>query len=109
MAFTGANLGEGIEISGPGNVVCHNRVTGFRDCISTLEGANAVEQVCMDIYNNDIDTRPDDGIEADFCMGNCRIMRNRITNVYNALSSQPGLGGPTYFIRNACARSRSTT
>ena len=28
-------------------------------------------------------------------------MRNRITNVFMGLSSQPGLGGPTYFIRNA--------
>jgi hypothetical protein len=28
-------------------------------------------------------------------------MRNRITNAFIALSSQPSLGGPTYFIRNA--------
>jgi hypothetical protein len=33
-------------------------------------------------------------------MGNCRILRNRITNCFMGLSSQPGLGGPTYFIRN---------
>ncbi len=33
-------------------------------------------------------------------MGNARIMRNRITNCFIGLSSQPGLGGPTYFIRN---------
>ena len=96
----GKNIGEGIEINGPGNVICHNRVTGFRDCISTLEGRYAIEQVCIDIYNNDIYTGPDDGIEADYTMGNCRIMRNRITNCGIGLSSQPGLGGPTYFIRN---------
>jgi hypothetical protein len=28
-------------------------------------------------------------------------MRNRLTNAVMGLSSQPGLGGPTYFIRNA--------
>ena len=100
LGADGKNMGEGIEITGPGNVICFNRVVGFRDCISTLEGSHAVNQICIDIYNNDIDTGPDDGIEADFCMGNCRILRNRITNCAMGVSSQPGLGGPTYFIRN---------
>jgi hypothetical protein len=100
LGADGKNIGEGIEITGPGNVICFNRVTGFRDCISTLEGRHAVNQVCIDIYNNEINTGPDDGIEADFCMGNCRIVRNRITNCGMGVSSQPGLGGPTYFIRN---------
>ncbi|MFC2076481.1 right-handed parallel beta-helix repeat-containing protein [candidate division KSB1 bacterium] len=95
-----ANLGEGIEITGPGNVICHNYVKGFRDCISTMEDRNTAEQVCIDIYNNDIYVGADDGIEADFCMHNCRIMRNRLTNCAMGLSSQPGLGGPTYFIKN---------
>ncbi len=96
----GRNAGEGIQVSGPGNVICHNRVTGFRDCISTLEDEYAVEQQCIDIYNNDIYSGCDDGIEADFCLNNCRIYRNRLTNCFIGLSSQPGLGGPTYFIRN---------
>ncbi|MFC2076130.1 right-handed parallel beta-helix repeat-containing protein [candidate division KSB1 bacterium] len=96
-----ANLGEGIEITGPGNVICHNFVEGFRDCISTMEDRHTAEQVCIDIYNNDINRGPDDGVEADFCFHNCRIMRNRITNCNMGLSSQPGLGGPTYFIGNA--------
>jgi len=95
-----ANIGEGIEITGPGNVICFNRVSGFRDCISTMEDLWVYEQSCIDIYNNDIYVGPDDGIEADFCMHNCRIMRNRITNCGMGLSSQPGLGGPVYFIRN---------
>jgi hypothetical protein len=95
-----ANVGEGIEITGPGNVICHNRVSGYRDCISTMEGLWVYDQICIDIYNNDILVGPDDGIEADFCMNNCRIMRNRITNCGMGLSSQPGLGGPIYFIRN---------
>ncbi len=101
MGAHGNNIGEGIEITGPGNVVCYNKVSGFRDCISTMEDQHAVNQVCIDIYNNDIYNGVDDAIEADFAFSNCRIMRNRITNCYVGLSSQPGLGGPNYFIRNA--------
>ena len=101
MGAHGKNIGEGIEITGPGNVICYNRVQGFRDCISTMEDQHAVNQVCIDIYNNDIYRGADDGIEADFCFSTCRIFQNRLTNCYVGLSSQPGLGGPTYFIRNA--------
>ncbi len=100
MGAEGANEGEGIQFTGAGNVICHNTVTAFRDCISTMEDEEASDQLCIDIYNNDIYVGADDAVEADFCMGNCRIMRNRITNCYVGLSSQPGLGGPTYFIRN---------
>lgn len=100
MGAQGDNVGEGIEITGPGNVICYNKISGFRDCISTMEDQNAVNQMSIDIYNNDIYTGVDDAIEADFCFSNCRIMRNRITNSYVGLSSQPGLGGPNYFIRN---------
>ncbi len=101
MGAHGDNIGEGIQMTGPGNVICYNKVTGFRDCISTMEDQHATEQICIDIYNNDIYRGPDDGIEADFCFSNCRIYNNRLTNCYVGLSSQPGLGGPTYFIRNA--------
>jgi len=100
MGAGGKNAGEGIQITGPGNVVCYNRVSGFRDCISTMEDRSVAEQVCIDIYHNDISIGADDAIEADFCMHNCRIVRNRITNSFVGVSSQPGLGGPTYFIRN---------
>lgn len=100
MGAQGDNSGEGIQMTGPGNVICYNRVTGFRDCISTMEDDRVANQVCIDIYNNDIYRGPDDGIEADFCFSNCRIFRNRLTNCYVGLSSQPGLGGPTYFVRN---------
>ena len=100
MGAHGDNIGEGIELTGPGNIICYNRVTGFRDCISTMEDRHVVNQTCIDIYNNDIFRAPDDAIEADFCFSNCRIFRNRITNCYVGLSSQPGLGGPTYFYRN---------
>lgn len=101
MGANGDNIGEGIQLTGPGNVVCFNRVTGFRDCISTMEDQQVTDQSCIDIYNNDVYTGADDGIEADFCFHNCRILRNRLTNCFVGLSSQPGLGGPIYFIRNA--------
>ncbi len=101
MGAHGKNLGEGIEMTGPGNVICYNRVTGFRDCISTMEDQHVVNQTCIDIYNNDIIAGVDDAIEADFCFSNCRIFRNRITNCFVGLSSQPGLGGPNYFFRNS--------
>ncbi|MGH9892015.1 MAG: hypothetical protein ACREA0_08545, partial [bacterium] len=100
MGASGKNIGEGIELTGPGNVICFNRVSGFRDCISTMEGRWVADQICIDIYNNDISFGLDDGIEADFCMSNCRIVRNRLTNCFVGMSSQPGLGGPTYFVRN---------
>jgi hypothetical protein len=100
MGANGDNEGEGIQFTGSGNVICHNRVTGFRDCISTMEDDGVSEQQCIDIYNNDVYVGADDAIEADFCFSNCRVMRNRITNSYVGVSSQPGLGGPNYFIRN---------
>jgi hypothetical protein len=100
VGANGDNLGEGIQVTGPGNVICYNYVKGFRDAISTLEDSGAHDQVSVDIYNNDIEVGADDAIEADFTMGNCRVMRNRISNSFMGISSQPGLGGPAYFIRN---------
>jgi hypothetical protein len=100
MGAGGKNDGEGIQFTGSGNVIRHNRVTGFRDCISQMEDDGAVEQSCNDILNNDIDSGLDDGIEADFALHNCRILRNRLTNCFVGISSQPGLGGPNYFLRN---------
>jgi len=100
MGANGANIGEGVQMTGPGNVIAFNRVKGFRDCISTMEDTNVHQQISIDIYNNDIYVGADDGIEADFCFHNCRVLRNRITNSFTGLSSQPGLGGPAYFIRN---------
>jgi hypothetical protein len=101
MIGAGANTsGEGVQFTGAGNVVCYNTVRGFRDCISFMEDEYAYNQYSNDIYNNDLFSGVDDGIEADFCFSNCRIYSNRITNCYVGLSSQPGLGGPTYFFRN---------
>ncbi len=100
LGVDGDNWGEGILVSGPGHVIMNNRVKGFRDGISFLEGTESVRQYSIDVLNNDISEMADDGIEADFCHHNCRIMRNRLTNTFIAMSSQPGLGGPTWFIRN---------
>jgi hypothetical protein len=96
----GDNRGEGILVNGPGHVVMNNRVRGFRDGISTTELSEASRQYGIDIVNNDISETADDAIEADYCFHNCRVMRNRITNTFTAISSQPSLGGPTWFIRN---------
>jgi hypothetical protein len=101
MGANGANLGEGILVTGPGHVITHNRVHGFRDGISLLEDGDARDQFSIDITHNDISVAGDDGVEADFCAHDCRIAHNRLTDVFVALSSQPGLGGPTYFVRNS--------
>jgi hypothetical protein len=101
LGASGANIGEGIEVTGPGHVIEHNRVSHFRDCISTIEDSNAVDQYSIDIAYNDLSECADDGIETDFCFHDCRLVGNRLTNVFMGISSQPGLGGPTYFIRNA--------
>ncbi len=100
LGASGNNLGEGIIVTGPGHVIARNTVRGFRDGISLLEDSEAVDQYSIDIVDNDIAIAADDAVEADFCAHNCRILRNRITNAFIALSSQPGLGGPTYFVRN---------
>ena len=100
LGVNGDNLGEGIAVTGPGHIIANNNVRGFRDAISLLEDDAAVDQFSIDILRNEVSGGADDGIEADFCFHNCRIIENRITNSFMALSSQPGLGGPTYFVRN---------
>lgn len=100
VGANGNNLGEGVELTGAGNVIAHNRVRGFRDCISTLEDAQARNQTSLDIIGNDLEIGADDAIEADFTMGNARILRNRIRNSFVGISGQPTLGGPTYAVRN---------
>lgn len=100
VGANGNNLGEGIELTGAGNVIAYNHVKGFRDCISTLEDGEAKNQVSIDIIGNDIEIGADDAIEADFSMGNMRILRNRIRNSFVGISGQPTLGGPAYSVRN---------
>jgi hypothetical protein len=100
LGVDGDNIGEGVQFTGPGNVVAYNRVSGFRDCLSLLEDDEAVNQVSDDFYGNDLASCADDAIEADFAMGNVRVYENRIRDSFMGISSQPGLGGPTYFVRN---------
>jgi hypothetical protein len=100
LGVDGNNVGEGIQMAGPGNVIEHNRVSGFRDCLSLMEDGEAVDQSSVDFLYNDLDNCADDAIEADFAMGNVRAIGNRIRNSFMGLSAQPSLGGPTYFLRN---------
>lgn len=100
LGTNGDNLGEGIVVTGSGHVIANNLVEGFRDGISLVEDKNAHNQRSIDIYRNDIYHCCDDGIEADFAMGNVRVYENRLTDCFMGISSQPSLGGPTYFIRN---------
>jgi hypothetical protein len=100
FGVSGNNRGEGILVTGPGHVIQGNVVRGFRDGISFLEDGEAVDQYSIDVLSNTVSESADDGIEADFCFHNCRIVGNTLTNSFIAFSSQPGLGGPTYFVRN---------
>jgi hypothetical protein len=100
LGVNGNNRGEGILVTGPGHVIERNVVVGFRDGISFLEDSEAVDQYSIDVLRNIIDISADDAIEADFCFHNCRILGNEAVNAFIAFSSQPSLGGPTYFIRN---------
>lgn len=100
LGVNGNNRGEGILVTGPGHVIERNVVVGFRDGISFLEDSEAVDQYSIDVLRNIIDISADDAIEADFCFHNCRILGNEAVNAFIAFSSQPSLGGPTYFVRN---------
>jgi hypothetical protein len=101
LGVDGNNVGDGVLVNGPGHVVAHNRVSGFRDCLSTPSlGSGAVDLYSIDFIENDLDNCADDGIEADYTDHNVRVVRNRMTNVFMAMSAQPSFGGPTYFVRN---------
>ncbi|RMH00213.1 MAG: right-handed parallel beta-helix repeat-containing protein [Deltaproteobacteria bacterium] len=100
LGVDGDNVGEGIAVTGPGHVIEHNRVAGFRDAISLLEDGAAEDQFSIDILRNDVSVAADDGVEADFCFHDCRVLENRLTNTFVAISSQPSLGGPMYVARN---------
>jgi hypothetical protein len=91
-------------------VIAHNSVNGFHDGIDHATYGNPDGYpdtprdrmpVSIDIHNNDIANVDDNCIEADGAMFNIRVLRNRCVNqAHRALSAQPLLGGPAYFIRN---------
>jgi len=88
----------GIDLRGHGNVVCHNRVRNFGDCISLQPMTG--DSYGNDVYGNDASYCVDDGIEIDYNQANVRVWRNRVMNARMGVSVQPIRGGPAYIFRN---------
>ncbi len=85
----------GVDVTGDGHVVCHNRMRGFGDPV-----VNKKKQArSWDVYGNDIFDSYD-GTELDESEGNARLYLNRWTNVMDPISIQPSHGGPAYVLRN---------
>ncbi|HYW95905.1 MAG TPA: hypothetical protein VE870_09985, partial [Bacteroidales bacterium] len=95
-----------IKLHGQGHTVCYNRVKYFFDgidiCTHSKPETNPEEKAAsIDFYNNDLFLCNDNFIEADGGNHNIRILRNRGFNSgQQALSNQPVLGGPVYWVRN---------
>ncbi|MBX5461482.1 MAG: hypothetical protein IRZ28_10385 [Steroidobacteraceae bacterium] len=99
-----------VSIYGPGHVMAYNRVRGFHDGLDHAtygmpdDYPNTPRErlpASIDIYNNDVSVVHDNCFEADGGVRNVRVLRNRCFNaVLGAMSPQPILGGPVYFIRN---------
>lgn len=94
----GIEPNEGFELAGEGHVVCYNRIRGCADGISIREGQPSS---AIDIYNNELSECTDDGIELDYGEQNIRCFRNRLTNCFMGISTQPLYAGPCYIFRNA--------
>jgi hypothetical protein len=98
----------GVKVYGSGHVITHNRVENFHDGIDHATYGdpdgwpdNPVMPVSTDIIGNDIRNVDDNCIEADGAAQNIRVIGNRCFNMaHRALSTQPSLGGPIYFIHN---------
>ena len=88
----------GIDLRGTGNVVSHNTVRYFGDCVSLQPFTG--DSFGNDVYGNDAAFCVDDGIEIDYNQANVRVWRNRVTNARMGVSVQPIAGGPAYIIRN---------
>ncbi len=88
----------GIDLRGTGNIVCHNTVRYFGDCISVQPTTGA--SYGNDIFGNDVSYCVDDGIEIDYNQANARVWRNRVMNARMGVSVQPIRGGPAYILRN---------
>ena len=91
-----------VKVYGSGHVIEHNDVSHFHDGIDHATYGNPDGRpVSIDIIGNDIRNVDDNCIEGDGAMHNIRVLRNRCFNhAHRALSTQPLLGGPAYFIRN---------
>ena len=88
----------GVDLRGYGNVVCHNTVRYFGDCISLQPMTGP--SYGNDVYGNDASYCVDDGIEIDYNQANVRVWRNRVMNARMGVSVQPIRGGPAYIFRN---------
>ncbi len=88
----------GVDLRGFGNVVCHNTVRYFADCISLQPFTGP--SYGNDVYGNDVAYCVDDGIEIDYNQANARVWRNRVMNARMGVSVQPIRGGPAYIFRN---------
>ena len=97
-----------VKVYGSGHVIAHNRVENFHDGIDHATYGDPdgwpdrpVMAVSSDIVGNDIRNVDDNCIEADAGAQNFRVIGNRCFNMaHRALSTQPALGGPIYFVRN---------
>lgn len=99
-AWPGSGIPEerGVDLRGTGNVVCHNTVRHFGDCISLQPFTGP--SYGNDVYGNDVAYCVDDGIEIDYNQANARVWRNRVVNARMGVSVQPIRGGPAYIFRN---------
>ncbi|MGB7159102.1 MAG: right-handed parallel beta-helix repeat-containing protein [Tepidisphaeraceae bacterium] len=88
----------GVQLTGSGHVIAYNRIRAFADAIDTMPSQRCES---IDIHNNDVSEMTDDGIEADYAQRNVRVFHNRLTNVFQGISTQPVYGGPVYIFRNA--------
>lgn len=93
----GIENARGVQISGQGHVIAYNHIRGFADAIDTFDSA---ECSAIDIHGNEIEVMTDDGIECDYSQHNVRVFRNRLTNVFQGISTQPIFGGPVLVFRN---------
>ena len=75
---TGIPSERGIDLRGDGNVVCHNHVRYFGDCVSLQPFTGP--SYGNDVYGNDAAFCVDDGIEIDYNQSNVRVWRNRVMN-----------------------------
>lgn len=87
----------GVSVTGSGHVVAYNHMAFLADGIHNGDIGNLS---ASDFNNNDIVAATDDCIEADYATTNLRVFRNRLTNCFAAVSTQPALGGPVYIFRN---------
>jgi hypothetical protein len=87
----------GVQLTGAGHVIAYNRISNFGDAIDTMPSPRCE---AIDIHNNDVSELTDDGIETDYSQRNTRVFHNRLTNVFQGISTQPVYGGPVYIVRN---------